>query len=82
MQLRIHNPGTIVFEWIPFNQLRNIEKIDEGGFSVIYSAIWKDGPLYYDSCKMEYVRESYKKVALKCLNNLQDLTNEFLSEVW
>ncbi|GBB97037.1 hypothetical protein RclHR1_00290035 [Rhizophagus clarus] len=81
MQLRIHNPGTIVFEWIPYDQFNNIEKIDEGGFSIIYSAIWKNGPLSYDSGKMEYIRESYKKVALKCLNISQNLTNEFLNEI-
>ncbi|GBB96891.1 hypothetical protein RclHR1_28650001 [Rhizophagus clarus] len=41
----------------------------------------KDGPLSYDFGKMEYTREPCKKVALKCLNNSQDLTDEFFNEI-
>lgn len=28
-------------EWIPFYKFVNIEKIGEGGFSLVYKAIWK-----------------------------------------
>src|SRR5436189_54578 len=42
-QLKIHyNDTDTVFEWIPYNQLNNIEKIGNS-----YSAVWKNGPLYY-----------------------------------
>ncbi|GES81553.1 kinase-like domain-containing protein [Rhizophagus clarus] len=32
-----------VIEWIPYNRLRNIQYLDEGGFSTIYKAILLDG---------------------------------------
>jgi serine/threonine protein kinase len=69
-----------LFEWIPYYQFSEIEKIGEGGFSTVYSAIWKDGPLYYyssDGCK----RESNKKVALKSLNNSKNIIKKLLNEV-
>src|SRR5204863_709674 len=71
MQLKFDNP----FEWIPysqFSQFIGIKKVGKGDFVALYSAIWKDGPLYYNCNKKEWKREAYKKVALKCLCNLQN----------
>ena len=48
----------------------------------MYSAIWKNGPLNYDRFHGKYTRKSDKNVALKCLHNSQNITNEFLYEVW
>ena len=79
MQLRINKPSDIIFEWIPYDQFINIKEIGKGGFAIVYSAIWKDGPLHCDWNK--YTRESNQKVALKCLNNSQNITDEFLNEV-
>ncbi|UZO14441.1 uncharacterized protein OCT59_005898 [Rhizophagus irregularis] len=56
-------------------------EIGKGGFATVYSAIWMDGPLRYDYNKKEYKREPNKEVVLKCLNNSQNITDEFLSEV-
>src|SRR4051794_811282 len=81
MQLKIERPGGIVFEWIPYNQFSDIEEIGRGGFATVYSAIWKDGPLKYTKVNEEYTRKPNKKVALKCLHNSQNITNEFLNEV-
>ena len=81
MQLKIDKYSDIVFEWIPYNQFDNIEEINKGDFATVYSAIWKDGPLYYISHKMEYSRKPDKKFALKCLHNSQNFSNEFLNEV-
>ena len=87
MQLKINNKNEIFFEWIPYNQFDNIVKIGDGGFATVYSAIWKDGPLYYNINYIDggkYIRksdETNKKVALKCLHNSQNITDEFLSEV-
>ncbi|GBC37994.2 kinase-like domain-containing protein [Rhizophagus irregularis DAOM 181602=DAOM 197198] len=53
----------------------------EGGFAIVYSAIWKDGPLQYVENQRELKRNPNKKVALKCLNNSQNINNEFLNEV-
>jgi hypothetical protein len=50
MQLKVNNPNDMVFEWIPYNQFKNIKEINKDNFSIIYSAIWEDGPLdfYFD----------------------------------
>ncbi|CAB5364026.1 unnamed protein product [Rhizophagus irregularis] len=57
-------------------------KIDgKGGFASVYSAIWKDGPLFHKRKKDKLSRAPDKKVALKCLCNSQFLTDEFLNKV-
>ena len=81
MQLKINNPRYIVFEWIPYNQFSDIKEIGRGGFATVYSAIWKDGRLYYGRDSIKYTRKSNYKVALKCLHNSQNITDEFLNEV-
>ncbi|GBC08794.1 hypothetical protein RclHR1_08390008 [Rhizophagus clarus] len=55
----------IVFEWIPYNQFNNIEKIGKNDFSTVYSAIWKDGLLNFGY--NVYKRNPNTKVALKCI---------------
>ena len=81
MHLKIDDFTDIVFEWIPYNQFDNIEEVSKGDFATIYSATWKNGPLNYDRFHGKYTRKSDKKVALKCLHNSQNITNEFLDEV-
>jgi hypothetical protein len=81
VQLRIDCYDNIVFEWIPYNQFYDIKEIGKGGFATVYSAVWKDGPLKYDAIQAEYKRKQYTNVALKCLDNSQNITNEFLNEV-
>ena len=71
MHLRIRNHGDIVFEWIPYNQLNNIKEINKGDYATVHSAIWKNGPLYYNE----------KAVVLKCLYNSQNTMNEILDKV-
>ena len=79
MQLKRSSCRDITFEWVPYNQFNNIEEISKGDFATIYSAIWKNGPLYYDYDY--YARKSNKKVTLKCLYSSQNLNDEFLNEV-
>ncbi|RGB28380.1 kinase-like domain-containing protein [Rhizophagus diaphanus] len=73
----------IMFEWISYDQFNDIKEIGKGGFSTVYSAIWKDGLLSYGFkyIKSEWKRESNTKVALKCLNNSQNFLDEFINEV-
>src|ERR1044072_3546834 len=78
MQSKIKKKKDIVFEWVPYN---DIKKISKGDFTTVYSAIWKNGPLYYDTYNNEYIRKSDKNVALKYLHNSQNITNEFFNEV-
>ena len=81
MHLRIKDYRDIVFEWIPYNQLSNIEEINKGDFTTVYSAKWNDGPLYYSKSEYIYTRQPNKKVVLKCMHNSQNIDNEFLDEV-
>ncbi|EXX58390.1 hypothetical protein RirG_198460 [Rhizophagus irregularis DAOM 197198w] len=45
MQSNIDRSSDIIFEWIPYDQFKDIKEIDKG--VNVYSAIWKNGPLYY-----------------------------------
>ena len=66
-------------QWIPYNDLTNIEKIGEGGFATIYKATWLNG---YKSINYDNKRISKDMpVALKKLNNSQNVSDEFLNEV-
>jgi hypothetical protein len=79
IQLNINDYKDIIFEWIPYYQISDIEKLS----NTIYSAKWKDGPLLYDYYyKNKYIRNSANKaIILKYLVSSQNITNEFLNEV-
>ena len=82
MQLKIDSYYNIIFEWIPYNQFDDIKEIGKDGFVIVYSAIWKNGPLYYCLYKKEYERKlGNKKVTLKSLYNSQNITNDLLNKV-
>ena len=66
-------------QWIPYNDLTNIEKMGEGGFATIYKATWLNG---YKSVNYNDERTSKDvSVALKKLHNSQNISDEFLNEV-
>ena len=82
MQLKINYSSSKVLEWIPYNQFSSIKEIGRRDFATIYSAIWENGRLIYDSNTETYVKSSpNQKVALKCLHNPHNTINEFLNEV-
>ena len=81
IQLKIHDEWDVVFEWIPYNQLNNIKEQNKGNFETVYTAMWKNGQLHYDSDKEELIRLPDKIVALKCLFSSQNNIKEFLNEV-
>ncbi|GES83193.1 kinase-like domain-containing protein [Rhizophagus clarus] len=71
----------LVFEWIPYSQLNEIKETGKNSFMTVYSAIWKDGPLYFvDYGNNDYIRYSNEQVALKCLYNLQDPIETIINE--
>uniref|UniRef100_U9U0N3 Protein kinase domain-containing protein n=1 Tax=Rhizophagus irregularis (strain DAOM 181602 / DAOM 197198 / MUCL 43194) TaxID=747089 RepID=U9U0N3_RHIID len=70
-----------IFEWIPYDQFSNIEEIGKGGFSTVYSAIWKDGLLLYKYSSQSWKRIPNRKVALKCLHNSQNSLDEFINKI-
>ncbi|RHZ60310.1 hypothetical protein Glove_355g81 [Diversispora epigaea] len=68
-------------EWVPYSQFEDIKYIDKGGFGKIYSAIWNEGPIQKWNIQQKKWERIYKKeVALKSLNNSQNITTEFLNE--
>ncbi|CAB5350325.1 unnamed protein product [Rhizophagus irregularis] len=58
-----------------------IENHRQGGFSTVYSAIWNDGPLIYNEEEYKYERKYNEEVALKCLDNSQNIPDKFLNEI-
>jgi hypothetical protein len=74
--------GNVVFEWIPYNQFNEIKKTDKNDHITVYSAIWKDGPLWKNnSWDTNYTRDSNKEIALKCLHNSKDSIEFVINEV-
>src|ERR1051325_3069581 len=63
--------GEEFLEWVPFDRFTDIKQIGEGGFAKVYSATWIDG---LDSKSV--------KVALKKLNGSQEMSVEYLNEVY
>ena len=66
-------------EWIPYDDLKNIEKIGKGGFATVYRSEWSNGPRFVRDNKRYYYKNGY--VALKKLENSQNVSDEFLNEV-
>ncbi|KLL04845.1 MAG: hypothetical protein MRERV_1c097 [Mycoplasmataceae bacterium RV_VA103A] len=66
-------------KWIPYEKFASIEHLADGGFSKIYKAKWQGKEGEWNSKKQKY--ENYKEVVLKFLNNSQNITLEFLSEI-
>ena len=62
MQLKIYNYDDIVFEWIPYNQFNDIKEIGKSDFTIVYSAIWKDGPLHYHYIKKVSKFQNIQKI--------------------
>ena len=80
MQLEINDYKDIIFEWIPYNQFNVITK--EDCYTMVHLAEWKDGPLYWEYVyEKKYIRNSNNTVALKCLDNSQNIIDVFLNKV-
>ena len=66
-------------QWVPYDELKDIEKIDEGGFATIYKATWINGLRYINTKDERYCED--RIVALKKINNSEKVSDEFLNEV-
>ena len=72
-----------ILEWIPYDRFYNIEYIAKGGFGKVYRANWIDGYIGKWGNKHQNWKR-YKSnipVALKSLNNSQNVTSEFLNVI-
>ena len=71
-----------IMEFVPYNQFKNIEFIAEGGFSKVYKATWIDGCIDdWDEKRLNFKRSGPRTVALKKLNNSENITSKELNEV-
>ena len=61
-------------EWIPYDDLKVIKKIGEGGFATVYLGEWSNGPRFISNNKRYYFKNG--KVALKKLKNSQKILDE------
>ncbi|GBC02099.1 hypothetical protein RclHR1_04450007 [Rhizophagus clarus] len=79
-----NNKYPIFLEWVPFNRLKDIKQIGEGGFAKVYSALWIDGKAKYDKQddgSWKKREPEPMKVALKKLNDSQNILAEYLNEL-
>jgi hypothetical protein len=71
-----------VVEWIPYNNLENINYLTKGGFSEIYTAEWINGSYEnWDSEKQQLVRFGTEYVILKRLENVESANQSWFEEV-
>ena len=74
-----------VLEWIPYEKFSGIEYLAKGGFGTVHKAKWIDGPIkHWDINQTKWYRadnDYLNDIVLKCLNNSQNLTTDFLQEV-
>ncbi|EXX64336.1 uncharacterized protein OCT59_011794 [Rhizophagus irregularis] len=76
--------GPSFLEWVPFDRFEDMKQIGEGGFAKVYSATWIDGIAEYIKQDDEnWIKRELKsnKVALKRLNESQNMSADFLNEL-
>ena len=73
-----------VLEWIPYDRFYDVKYIAKGGFGKVYRANWIDGYIdKWDIKNQNRKRHNPNKfVALKSLNISNNITLEFLNEVY
>jgi hypothetical protein len=75
----------LFLEWVPFDRFEDIKQIGEGGFAKVYSAKWIDGKAKYykqDDGSWKKLKPKPIIVALKRLNGSQNMSADYLNEVF
>src|ERR1041384_5417510 len=77
-----YNP--LFLEWVPFDRFEDINQIGEGGFAKVYSAKWIDGPAKFirEFGIQKKLKPEPRIVALKRLNGSQNMSPDYLNEVF
>src|ERR1043165_5381675 len=79
----LHYP--LFLEWVPFDRFEDIKQIGEGGFAKVYSAKWINGQALYenqDDGSWKKLEPGSIIVALKKLNGSQNISADYLNEVF
>ena len=75
-----------IVEWIPYNKLRNIKYLTEGGCSKIYKADWIDGRYDEWDSKRRHLTRKFESgaqyVILKKLENVENANRDWFEEVF
>ncbi|CAJ0909675.1 4429_t:CDS:2 [Entrophospora sp. SA101] len=72
-----------LLEWIEWDDIELIEYRDKGCFGEIHSAYWLSGPLSMWDRDLEYYnRHGPTKVAIKKIDNSQELSQEFVNKLY
>jgi hypothetical protein len=80
-QMETYAPDCII-EWIPYNELKNIKYLTEGGRSKIYTADWINGCYdEWDSKEKQLKRVGRWNVILKKLENVESANRSWFEEV-
>ncbi|GBC08323.1 hypothetical protein RclHR1_08020006 [Rhizophagus clarus] len=69
-----------LLEWIPYDRLRNIKYLTQGGFSTIYDAVWLDGLKHWEYYEEQYFLDKLVEQVLKNLNDSSNIHEDFLNE--
>lgn len=83
MQLNFdHIFNSSLFQCIPYDEFYDVKERKDDNYT-IYSAIWKNGPLYYNfkDLNMIATRDSNERVTLKYFYDIQSMINEYHSKV-
>ncbi|RGB22852.1 kinase-like domain-containing protein [Rhizophagus diaphanus] len=71
----------MIIEWVPYNNLQNIEYLTKGGISEIYTAVWIDGRYEeWDSKEQKLIRYGRQEVILKGLENVENANQRWFEE--
>ena len=70
-----------VLEWIPYEKFKDVKYLAKGGFGTVHKAEWIDGYIQKWDINQTKWRRLATDIVLKCLNNSQNLTTDFLQEV-
>jgi hypothetical protein len=80
-QLESIGPNKII-EWIPYNNLENVEYLTKGGISEIYLADWIYGHYNkWNSEKQQLERYGREKIVVKRLKNVKNANRSWFEEV-
>ena len=58
-----------LLEWIPYNRLRNIKLLAQGGFSTVYRAIWLDGLIV----KWDYEKQDWDVMFINLMKKIMKM---------
>jgi hypothetical protein len=81
-QMKTFAPNKVV-EWIPYNNLQNVEYLTKGGYSEIYTAILIDGRYdEWDSKEKQLTRYGDHHVIIKELESVESVNRRWFEEVY